>query len=226
MCKIIALASSIFYFTVSANAQEVASNKFLNRFELVAGPSFSNNSGYLSDYDSKAGYSFGVGYYQNLSKSFSLNFRFLYEMKGSAATYSYGVTDVNGSVDMDDKYTTKFKYLTFYVLPTLQLGRNKNIYVSAGGYYSFLQDLSVNSYRTRSDTGEFISEDTTNDKNYFDPTYDAGVSFQIGYSLKVTEKSQLMLQAFVNRGLIDLYNASIGSQRNNTIGLMLSFRKR
>jgi hypothetical protein len=226
MYKIITLASSILCVIVLAKAQEGKSNKILNRFELVAGPSFSNNSGYLPDYDSKAGYSFGVGYYQNLSKSFSFNFRISYEMKGSAATYSYGLTDDNGNVDLDDKYTIKFKYLTFYVLPTLQLGQNKNIYVSAGGYYSFLQDLSVNSYRTRTDTGEFFSEDTTTDRNYFDPTYDAGVSFLFGYSLKAGEKSLLMLQAFVNRGLIDLHNPATGSQRNNTLGLMISFRMR
>lgn len=226
MLKGIALASFILHFVVAAYAQEPSSNKILNRFELVVGPSFSKNTGYLPNYDSKAGYSVGVGYYQKLSKSFSLNFRSLYESKGSAATYSYGLTDVNGTVETDDKYTTKFKYLTFYVLPTLQLGRNKNIHISAGGYYSFLQKLSVNSYRTRTDTGEFISEDTNTDKDYFSPDYDAGVSFQIGYSFKVSDKSRLMLQAFSNRGLIDLTNPSIGSQRNNTFGLLLSFGMR
>jgi hypothetical protein len=121
MYKIITLASSILCVIVLAKAQEGKSNKILNRFELVAGPSFSNNSGYLPDYDSKAGYSFGVGYYQNLSKSFSFNFRISYEMKGSAATYSYGLTDDNGNVDLDDKYTIKFKYLSSFrrtLLPT------------------------------------------------------------------------------------------------------------
>ncbi len=152
--------------------------------------------------------------------------RSLYEMKGSVATYSYALLDVNSFVQIDAKYTTEFKYLTFYVLPTLQLGRNKNIHISAGGYYSFLQKLSVNSYLTNRDTGEFISEYTNTDRNYFSPNYDAGVSFQIGYSLKVSDKSQLMLQAFSNRGLIDLHNGWIGSQRNNTFGLMLSLRRR
>jgi len=225
MVKVIALIPLILCFVVAVNAQESASGKILNRFELVAGPSFSKNSGYLSDYDSKAGYSFGVGYYQHISKAFSINLRSLYEQKGSSAYY-YGLTDNNGPVEMTDKYTTKFNYLTFYALPTLQLGRSKNIYLSAGGYYSFLQKLSLNRYSTNTDTGEFISEYTNTNKNFFDPSFDAGVSFLIGYSFKISDKSQLMLQAFSNRGLVDLYNPAIGSQRNNTFGLMLSLRIR
>ncbi len=226
MSKFLSLISLILCFVGAAKAQKASPDKILNRFELVAGPSFSKNSGYLSDYDSKAGYSFGVGYYQPFSKSFSLNIRSLYEQKGSAATYSYGLTDTNGTVEMTDKYTTKFNYLSFYALPTLQLGRNKNIYLSAGGYYSFLQKLSVNTYSTNRDTGEFISENTSTDKNYFDPSFDAGVSFLIGYSFKVSDKNQLMLQGFGNRGLVDLYNGNMGSQRNNTFGLLLSLRIR
>lgn len=226
MYRIIALASSILCFVSGTSAQEFSFNNILNRFELVAGPSFSQNTGYLSEYDSKTGYSFGVGYYQKFSKSFSVNLRSLYEMKGSAATYSYGLTTNNSTVEMNDKYTSKFNYLTFYMLPTLQLGRNKKIHISAGGYYSFLRKLSVNSYRTDRGTGQFISEYTNTDMNYFDPKYDAGVSFQVGYSFDVSDKIQLMLQAYSNRGLVDLYNNSIGSQRNNTFGLMLSFRTR
>lgn len=226
MSKAILLLLTVLSFASAVNAQESSSNNILHRFELVAGPSFSKNSGYLSDYDSKAGYSFGIGYYQPLSKSFSINLRSLYEQKGSVATYSYGLTDTNGTVEMTDQYTTKFNYLTFYALPTVELGRNKNIYVSAGGYYSFLQKLSVNTYSTNRDTGEFISENTTTNKNYFDPSFDAGVSFLIGYSFKVGDKNQLMLQAFANRGLVDLYNGAMGSQRNNTFGLMLSLRFR
>ena len=226
MYKSLAVTTFTVCAVLAANAQEFSSSKISSRFEFIAGPSFSNNSGYLNDYDSKIGYSIGVGYYQKLSSSFSLNFRSLYEMKGSVATYSYGVADDIETIEVDDTYTTKFNYLTFYLLPTLQIGRNKNIYISAGGYYSFLHRLSVNSYQTRSDTGEFLSDNTTTDKNYFDPGYDAGVSFQLGYSFKVSDKCQLMLQSFINRGLIDLHNDAIGSQRNNTFGLLLTMRIR
>lgn len=226
MYRIIALASSILCFISGTSAQDFSSNSILNRFELVAGPSFSKNTGYLGDYDSKAGYSIGIGYYQKLSKSFSVNLRSLYEMKGSSATYSYGLATNNGSVDIDDQYTTKFKYLTLYVLPTLQLGRNNQIHISAGAYYSFLQKLFVSYYRTDTGTGAFVSESTYTEKNYFDPKYDAGVSFQVGYSFALNDKIQLMLQAYSNRGLVDLYNPTAGSQRNNTFGLMLSIRPR
>lgn len=78
MCKmyrIIALASSIFCFVSGISAQDFSSNRIQNRFELVAGPSISKNTGYLSDYDSKAGYSIGIGYYQKFSTSFSVPVR-------------------------------------------------------------------------------------------------------------------------------------------------------
>ena len=225
MAKFIGILSLMLSLFATSNAQQSSTNKILSRLELVAGPSLSKNSGYLSDYDNKLGYSFGVGYYQNFSKSFSLNVRSLYEMKGSSATYSYGLRKMDGTTtEMTDRYTTQFNYLTFYLLPTFRLGPQKNIYISAGGYYSFLQKLSVNRYSTNRNTGEFISEYTNTDKNYFDPGFDAGVSFLIGYSFKINNKSQLMLQAFSNLGLVDLYNPAFGSQRNNTFGLLLSLR--
>ena len=226
MNRVLALASFLLCAVVTTQAQESSSNKVINRFEFVAGPSFSMNTGYLGNYDSKIGYSLGIGYYIKLSNSFSLNLRTLYELKGSAAKHSYGLHDDNGMVDIDETTTTKLNYMTFYLLPTFQLGRNKNIYINAGGYFSVPRRINVNTYRTRSDTGELISNDTNSDINYFDPGYDAGVSFQIGYAFKVSDKFQLMVQAFSNRGLIDLYNPSIGSQRNNTFGLTLSLRMR
>ena len=215
------------FLVVAANAQE-SGNKIISRFEFVAGPSFSNNTGYLNNYDSKTGYSFGVGYYQKLYKSFSLNVRALHEMKGSVANYPYGAADETGVItEINDKYTTEFNYLTLYLFPTLQLGKNKNLYLGAGGYYSFLRRLSVSTFRTNKETGEFISESTTTDPHYFDPTFDAGVAFQAGYSFNVSSKIQLMLQAFINRGLVDLHNDyPMGSQRNNTFGILLSARIR
>jgi hypothetical protein len=227
MNKVVALAFLLSCVVISATSQDKPSHKFLNKFELVAGPSFSKNNGYLPNYDSKTCYSLGIGYYQNLSKSFSVNLRSLYEWKGSSVIYHYGEVDLNSNLtEINDRYTTKLKYLTFYLLPTLQLGRNKNIHISAGGYYSFLQKLSVTSYRTRMDNGAFISQYENTDKKYFTPDHDAGVSFQIGYAFNISNKSQLMLQAFSNRGLVDLHSGWIGSQRNNTFGLLLALRMR
>jgi hypothetical protein len=221
----ITLASFILLFVVAASAQESPSNKILNRFELVAGPSVSKNKGYLPDHDSRTGYSVGVGYYQKLSKSFYLNFRTLYESKGTAATYRASVANMDGSsVNIQDKYTSEFKYLTFYLLPTLKLAPKKNIHIGAGGYYSFLRRLSVTSHRTNHDTGELIWYNTRTDESFFTPNYDAGVTFQIGYSFKVNDKCRLMLQAFSNRGLVDLHSNWIGSHRNNNFGLLLSFK--
>ena len=118
MFKGITLASFILLFVVAASAQETSSNNILSRFELVAGPSVSKNKGYLPDHDSRTGYSVGVGYYQKLSKSFYLNFRTLYESKGTTATYRASVANMDGSiVDIDDKYTSEFKYLTFTCCP-------------------------------------------------------------------------------------------------------------
>jgi hypothetical protein len=226
MSKVIGLIFIAVLYTISASAQKKKLESLFSRFELVGGGSFSKNSGYLSDYGSVAGFSLGVGYYQKLSNSVSLNFRSLYETKGSTATYNYALSDGNEVNGLTDKYTDKFNYLSFYVLPTFDFGKNKNFHVSAGGYYSLLQNLSVNTYTTNQATGAFINEYTTNDIGYFSPKYDAGVSFQFGYSFNMNDRNQLMIQAFGNRGLVDLYNPQMGSQRNNTCGLTLSFRRR
>ena len=224
MTRFIVLTLLILCFSFIIDAQESSSRKILNRFEFVLGSSLSNNSGYLNEYDSKVGYSIGLGYYQKLSNSVSLNLRSFYETKGSAADYNYTLSDGKNNYELTDIYTTQFKYLTFNLLPTLQLGRNKNIYLSAGGYYSFLLGLSVKTYTTNRGTNGFFSENTNTDKNYFDRTFDAGVNMLVGYSFKISEKSQLMFQVFCNRGLVDLDNPKFGSQRNNAFGLMSSFR--
>jgi hypothetical protein len=225
MLKNLMLILFLVCFIAESRAQE-SSKTFLNRFELVGSPSLSKNTGYLNQYDSKAGYSFGVGYYQQVYKSFFVNIRSLYEMKGSAASYRYSIASNNSSLELNDKYTTRFKYFTFYVMPTLQLGRSKNITVGAGAYYSLLHKLSVNRYTTQSDNGSFVSEYTATNKDYFDPQHDAGLSFQVGYSFHVSDKTQLMLQAFSNRGVVDLHTGNFGSQRNNTYGMLLSLRLR
>lgn len=218
------LALSFFLFD-TVQGQAVLPSKVLKKFELIVGPSFSKNTGYLSNYELMTGYSIGIGYDQPFSKSFSINMRALLERKGSIATHSYGLTSGNTNTDVTDTYTTKFNYLSLYAIPTFHAWNN-NITLGVGGYYSLLQKLSVNVYSEDSNTGEFISEYSETRKDYFSPSYDAGITFQLGYSFNVSEKNRLILQAFTNLGLVDLYNPTIGSQRNKTFGLLVSFRVR
>jgi hypothetical protein len=228
MWKPTIITLSLLFIVLAATAQETSSRKrIINRFEFVGGPSFSSNTGYLGDYESKPGGSFGVGYYQKIYNSFSLNVRSLYEFKGSVANQPVGVSDGMGTnYNANYKVTTKFNYLTFYLMPTLQLGKNKNIYIGAGGYYSFIHKLSVNYTSTNTDTGELMHESTSYDPHYYDPDFDAGVTFQLGYAFNVSNKFQIMLQGFSNRGLVDIQSNFFGSQRNNTYGVLLSFRMR
>lgn len=225
MKKVLILATTVLCFVTSILAQESAPNQILRKFEIVAGPSFSKNKGYLSNYDSKIGYSIGVGTSAKFSKSFSVNFRSLYEFKESAASYSFSRSDANNvSLMLTDKYTNRFNYLTFYALPTLQLGSNKRIHISAGGYYSLLLKDNINIYTIESENNNFFSEYNISNEFSFKQKYDAGISVLIGYSFKVGDKSQLLLQAFGNRGLVDISYVLFGSQRNNTFGLLSTFR--
>lgn len=221
------LTLSLLFIVVVATAQEFSSEKVINRFELVGGPSLSRNTGEGEDYESKLGASFGVGYYQKVYKSFSLNMRLLHESKGSTFNYPSFFSHGTNQIDINYRFTTKFKALTFYLTPTLQLGRNKNIYVGAGAYYSLLHKMSVSVYKTITDTGEVIEEGTS-EKNYLDPIYvrDGGVTFQFGYAFKVSPKCQLMIQGFANRGLVDINANWLGSQRNHNYGILLSARMR
>jgi hypothetical protein len=232
MCKPTIVTLFLLFIVIATTAQESSPKKeaskksIINRFELVGGPSWSSNTGYLGDYESKVGGSLGVGYYQEIYKSFSLNVRALHELKGSAANYPVGISNGTSDYYANYKFTTKFSYLTFYLMPTLQLGRNKNIYIGAGGTIVFIHKLSVNRKLTNTDTGELIEEDTSNDVHYFDPYFDAGVTFQLGYSFKLSNKCQMMIQGFANRGLVDIHSDWFGSQRNNTYGILLSVRMR
>src|ERR1044071_5075158 len=91
MNKVVFLSVIFMGYVLIAEAQESTAHKILKRFEVVGGPSFSKNTGYLVNYESKYGYSLGLGYYQPVTKWFSLNLRALHETKGSATTYSYSV---------------------------------------------------------------------------------------------------------------------------------------
>jgi hypothetical protein len=227
MRKTIALTSFLFCIALVAHAQQPSWRTALGKFELVAGPSFSQNTGYLGNdnYQSLNGGAIGLGYYIPVGKSFSINLRGLYERKGSVAIMRYGLGDQNGiTTNINAEVTSRFTYLTGYVIPTFHFGQKKNIHIGAGGYYSYLYSLHVNFYNTRMDNGEFISESNYDQKSYYQPDYDAGVTFQLGYSFTLFDQVKLTTQAFSNRGLKDLYNGSIGSQRNNTFGLLVSLR--
>jgi hypothetical protein len=226
MRKTITLASLLVCITLAANAQDPLWRNVLRKFELVGGPSFSRNTGYLGNdnYKSVTGGAIGIGYYIPAGKSFSLNLRGLYERKGSVAISRYGLNDGNGTTNIHAEVTSKFVYLTGYLVPTFHFGKNKNIHIGAGGYYSYLYSLHVSFYNTNLDNGDFISESNYDQKSYYQPDYDAGVTFQLGYSFNLFDQIKLTTQAFSNRGVKDIHNGSIGSQRNNTFGVLVSAR--
>src|SRR6185312_8408248 len=69
---------------LSAIQQKFQRRKIISKYEIVVGGGLVGNSGAFRDYSKpKFGYSIGVGAYHTFTKSFDLNVRATYDLKGS-----------------------------------------------------------------------------------------------------------------------------------------------
>jgi hypothetical protein len=174
----------------------------------------------------KNGYSFGLGIYHAYSKSFEVNMRALWELKGSRTSqYTYLKSTSNGITTITDEtrtMNTNFNYFTFSALPTFLIGANKHFIIGAGAYYSILKKADV--LITHMDhLSQSIKIENYRDLQNFSPKYDIGISFFIGYSIPFGGRLKVSGQVFYNLGIVDQYDPWNENQRNNNIGFMLAF---
>jgi len=222
-----ALIALSLFTTVTLFGQDpspVKKGKVITHYELVFGAGALMNNGYYSQYMTpKYGYSYGFGVGHSFSKSFELNARGLWELKGSKVKVnSNGYSSDTGPIDETYYLDTDFKYFTASLLPTFKLLRNKNLSIGAGGYYSWLRKASVNSTHVDNIAGTSSSY-TITDMGNFQKQYDAGFILFAGYSIPISEKSACQLQLTYNSGLVDITDVWNGSQRNKSLMLMVSF---
>ena len=206
------------------------SKRFIDRFEVVAGPSISFNSGnkFVDNYQDDLmenkrlknfGYSLGVGLYHPLNRWLDLNARILWEKKGSNAELNVPLNPVNNDARQIIQSTYTYDYLTLGFLPQVFIGKEKRITLSIGGYYSFMNsvegheevlttddDVTYNSTFNGRVLRGFRSDGAVNSISFIPGLQsfekdDYGITMGIGYVIGIGGHSNIAIQLVDNFGL-------------------------
>jgi hypothetical protein len=211
------------------------SKRFIERIELIIGPSVQlpDDNGFsdklkeasmgtiLHTFNSRYGYSFGLGVKQLLGERIEINSRFLWEQKGfieekkSTSPNSTDFTFYRGDL--------KSNYFTLSISPIFYLSKERRIQVYPGIYYSWLQ----NSFRKEelyNNNQLTFSGSTSNDPNLKN---DYGILVGGGYSIPISSKINLTIRLQFNYGIAKIMDVNSLQINNNTISLftVFSFRK-
>lgn len=143
---------NIFFFLLAvipsfATAQlNLKQKKLISAVEIFAGPNASFNYGnkFIENYEDenvtnkrllKIGYAAGIGIYHSVSTRIDLNVRLQYETKGTKNELNVpSLLDNTSRYIISSKYT--YKYYTASFIPSINIGKRKNLTVGIGGYYS------------------------------------------------------------------------------------------
>lgn len=242
----------------SENLQLPYAKRFINKIEVFAGSNLSFNYGnmfienYRGEYANdnfvinerqlKPGYLFGLGVYHPLSRRIDLNFRLLYEKKGTKNELNSPSNPVNTDARLVTLDEYSYNYLTVNASPNFYFGPKKKWSISVGGYFSKIKSLkgSSKSYDTRGyqDQGIFegryfyhLREDGAMDGFSWNPfltsieTFDFGLISSFSYEVFINLKHSILVQLQDNYGLqnINKDNTYGLKERNHSIALIISY---
>lgn len=96
--------------------------------------------GLIVDFDSRMGFSTGVSIQYHLNESFALKTSVLYERKGSKLEDVMFKNDVDDPHGVLSDWYEELNYITVPILAKYSFGGQKNFYVNAGPFVSYLLD--------------------------------------------------------------------------------------
>jgi hypothetical protein len=247
---IILLLFSVFrsYSQIDQSYELPKARRFIDRFEVFVGSnlSFNNGSKFVENYkddfientrNSKIGFGLGVGAYHPISNRIGMQVRLMYEAKGTDSKMTTPTLEINSKYD--------YRFLTLSIAPQILIGENKKFVGSLGAYLSRIQsckgdirvvDIQSGALFNSNFEGRQIRElrpnGSTNsltivpglqsfEENEF------GLIISFGYLLKISSKSELLIQLQNNFGLSSI-NKPIDitinpTEKNNCLYLMIGY---
>lgn len=211
-------------FAQSGDTTTYERRKLFSAYEVVLGGGLLKNAGFQMQYfKPKFGYSIGVGAYHAFTKSFELNVRLTYDLKGSSAeeNSSWPPLYFGDSQLLGYTMESEFHYVTMAALPTFCIGKRKNVVLGGGFFYSVLRDVNIIEYKTLSN-GYFRTQTRSSKNAKWDGGTDMGICVFAGYKFKVIKKITGTVQLFYNRSVRDIDEPMIGWQQHRSLMLMFS----
>lgn len=208
---------------------------FISGIEIIAGPSLLSIRGseqYNQYGEIKVGYSFGVGLIHKISKRWAVDAQFAFERKGYKQSadalfppdsYNNPPTYILPPVLTELKGDLTNNYLTIALLPRFFVGNGSKIYLSVGPYYAKL----IKSQVTRTDIqNNQVKQKMTLDQQDTFKSYDFGIGYSIGLTLKEYEKVKILLQVNFNYGIPNVkeLQSGIEPQKNNSLSVTVGIK--
>ena len=207
------------------NFDTIKHRKFVQAFEIVAGPTFlytqpkfENNAQKL-----KIEYAVKVTLIHSLSKTFELCTSLLFERKGIKSTAISSIETVRITGDRTNDY------LTLSLIPRYMIGKQPRFNIGIGGYISLLKSSKT----------AYVYDSSGVRRQYYGAAephyrkYDFGISLEVGYIIPLNQNKLITIQILNSNGLIDIdrydrYSSSspslVSMSRNNSLSLLVGVR--
>jgi hypothetical protein len=165
----------------------------------------------------------GISIEYKVKNRFSIQTDISYERKGTVARGMKPNFNVDTFQSIENQpFHTRiyFDYITIPLLLKLQTGNKVNFYVEGGGFIGFLLDGKFVT------TGDTITKQTEN-MTKLNNKDDLGISFGLGFNIKINKNKLLTFGLRNNLGLVSIANTPVyddGTIKSNSTNFVLGYK--
>lgn len=224
---------SINALSQNSNSIQIPDRKrFIDKIEILLGPmlSFPDDNGFserlkqtssgtiLDSYNSKFGYSLGIGVGHTVSKKFDLNARLLWEQRG----FVQEKTTIGGTDILKYEGDQRINCLSFTATTDFYFSANRKLYAYSGFYFSKLQS-SFRKETVFTNNQPSFTGSTTDDPNLKD---DFGLIVGVGYGISISNRHLLNLRLQGNYGLSKIIDVNTLAINNTSVCFYFGYTKK
>ncbi len=165
----------------------------------------------------------GICIEYKIKNRFSIQTDITYERKGTVARGmkpNFNVDTFQSIEKQPFRTRIVFDYITIPLLLKLQMGNKISFYIEGGGFIGFLLDGKFVT------TGDTISRHTEN-MTILNNKKDLGISFGVGFNIKINGNKLLTFGLRDNLGLVSISNTPVfndGTIKSNSTNLVLGYK--
>ena len=165
----------------------------------------------------------GMSIEYKVKNRFSIQTDISYERKGTVARGMNPYFNVDTFLSIENQEFHTRSYLDYIIIPLLlkvETGNKVSFYIEGGGFIGFLLDARFVT------TGDTIAKKTENFTKQ-NMKNDLGVSFGLGFNIKIDRNKFLTLGLRNNLGLVSIANTLVyknGAIKSNSTNLVLGYK--